>query len=151
MKKLRVYLDSTILITYVFGAELEPERFNDVSKLIELCKEKVELVTSLYSVIELYNYPIFNFSRVQKRLLSKYAILKVLLTEIEIAPLLQRETKIIYSSVFEMDDKSDVPHAISAFLEKCDYIVTYDTHFERIKDKIKCITPKKLLKVLRCL
>lgn len=31
MRRLRLYIDSTILITFVFGAKLEPERFNDVS------------------------------------------------------------------------------------------------------------------------
>ena len=45
-----------------------------------------------------------------------------------------------------MDDSSDVPHAISAYVEKCAYVVTYDGHFENIEDKIGCRTPKKVLK-----
>jgi len=40
MRRLRLYLDSTILITFVFGAKLEPERFNDVSILFR--SKKVE-------------------------------------------------------------------------------------------------------------
>nr|QNO52384.1 hypothetical protein IAKEDICC_00004 [Methanosarcinales archaeon ANME-1 ERB6] len=146
MKRLRLYLDSTILITFVFGARLEPKRFNDVSTLFH--SKNVELVTSLYALIELYNYPIFNFEQEdkEKRLFAKQAILRVLLTEIEIAPMLPRELRSYYSGIFKMDDSSDVPHAISAYVEKCNYVVTYDRHFENIEDKIGCRTPKKVLK-----
>lgn len=31
-----------------------------------------------------------------------------------------------------MDDKSDIPHAISAFVEKCEFIVTFDAHFRNL-------------------
>ena len=60
------------------------------------------MVTSLYALIELYNYPIFNFEMEDKdkRLFAKYAILRVLLTEIEIAPMLPRELRSYYIPVF---------------------------------------------------
>jgi len=29
-----------------------------------------------------------------------------------------------------MSDRTDIPHAISAFIEGCDCIVTYDSHFD---------------------
>jgi hypothetical protein len=53
MKKLRVYLDSTILITFVFGADKEADKFRDVERLFN--SDKLELVTSVYALIELYN------------------------------------------------------------------------------------------------
>ncbi len=68
----------------------------------------------------------------------------MLLTDIEIAPLLTRELKIIHSREFNMEDTSDIPHAISAFVERCDYIVTFDSHFSNL-NKIKSITPSELL------
>lgn len=146
MRRLRLYLDSTILITLVFGARLEPERFKAVSMLFR--SKKVELVTSLYALIELYNYPLFNFEQEdrEKRLFAKQAILRVFLTEIEITSMLPRELKSYYSGIFKMDDSSDVPHAISAYVEKSDYIISYDRHFKNIEDKIGCRTPKKVLK-----
>jgi len=86
------------------------------------------LVTSLYALIELYNYPIYNFERDEreKRSFGKYAILNLLSEEIEIAPMLSRGTRSYYGDVFKMEDRSDIPHAISAYIERCDYIVTYD-------------------------
>ncbi len=81
-----------------------------------------------------------------KRLFAKSAILRVLLTEIEIAPMLPRQLRSYYSGIFKMDDSSDVPHAISAYVEKCTYIVTYDRHFKNIEDKIGCRTPENVFK-----
>ena len=143
MKKLRVYLDSTILITFVFGADKEADKFRDVERLFN--SDKLKLVTSVYALIELYNFPIFNFKH-NKRFIAKYGLLKVLLTSIEVAPLLTRETKIVHSREFDMKDKSDIPHAISAYVERCDNIVTFDSHFKTL-NKIKSTAPAELLEL----
>ncbi len=50
MIKPRVYLDSTALITFVFGANKEPDKFKEVERLFNF---GVELVTSIYALIEL--------------------------------------------------------------------------------------------------
>lgn len=144
MKKLRIYLDSTILITFAFGAKKEPDKFRAVERLFN---SGLELVTSIYSLIELFNYPIVNFEH-NKRLIAKYGLLKLLLTDIEVGPLLSRELKIIHGRGFNMDDKSDIPHAISAFVEKCEFIVTFDAHFRNL-DKIKSATPDELLEFIK--
>jgi len=109
MKKLRVYLDSTILITFVFGAKKEPDKYEEVKLLFE---RDFNLITSIYSLIELYNFPIHNFEH-NKRQMAKYGI----------------------------------PHAISAFVERCDYIVTFDSHFNNL-DKIIAKTPDELMKII---
>ena len=146
MAKSRPYLDSTILITFMFGSKLEPDKFDDVFRLFDC--EKIDLVTSLYALIELYNYPMFNFEmdEREKRLLAKYALIRVLLAETEITPMLPRAIRSYYNNIFKMNDKSDIPHAISAYVEGCDYIVTYDRHFKDIGDKIQCITPEGVLR-----
>ena len=50
MRRLRLYIDSTILITFVFGAKLEPERFNDVSILFR--SKKVDAKGSCFGETE---------------------------------------------------------------------------------------------------
>lgn len=144
MIKPRVYLDSTTLITFVFGASKEPDKFKDVEQIFNC---EAELVTSIYSLIELYNFPIYNFEH-NKRNMAKYGLLMVLSTGIEIAPMLERRLKIIYSREFNMEDKSDIPHAISAFIERCDYIVSFDSHFKTLI-KIKSLTPAELLELMK--
>ncbi len=47
-----------------------------------------------------------------------------------------------------MDDKSDIPHAISACVEKCEFIVTFDAHFRNL-DKIKSASPDELLEFIK--
>ncbi len=143
MIKPRVYLDSTILITYVFGAKKEPNKFKDVERLFNC---GAELVTSIYALIELYNFPIYNFEH-DKRIMAKYGFIIVLSTDIEIAPMLERGLKIMHSREFNMEDKSDIPHAISAFIERCDYIVTFDSHFKTLT-KIKSLTPGELFEFI---
>jgi len=102
MAKSRLYLDSTILITFVFGSKLEPDKFDCVSRLFNY--ENIDLVTSLYALIELYNYPIFNFEmdEQEKRLLAKSAIISALLTETEIVPMLPRAIRSYYNNTFKM-------------------------------------------------
>lgn len=144
MIKPRVYLDSSILITFAFGAKKEPDKFADVEFLFHC---GAELVTSIYSLIELYNFPIRNFEH-NKRSMAKYGLLMVLSTDIEIAPMLERGLKIMYSREFKMEDKSDIPHAISAFIERCEYIVTFDSHFKALT-RIKSLTPSELLEFMK--
>jgi hypothetical protein len=87
-------------------------KFNEVECLFH---SGAEQVTSIYSLIELYNFPIYNFEH-DKRIMAKYGLLMVLSTDIEITPMLERGLKIMYSREFNMKDKSDIPHAISAFI-----------------------------------
>jgi hypothetical protein len=54
---------------------------------------------------------------------------------IELVELLSREKKILYQDRFSMSDRTDIPHAISAYVENCDCIVTYDTHFDQISGR----------------
>ena len=44
---------------------------------------------------------------------------------------------------------SDQPHAISAYLNKCDAIATYDDHFQQIKDKINVYSPEEIIAKLK--
>jgi hypothetical protein len=60
---------------------------------------------------------------------------------IELTELLSREKKILYQDRFYMSDRTDIPHAISAYVENCDCIVTYDSHFDQISNKIKIFRP----------
>lgn len=44
-----------------------------------------------------------------------------------------------------MRDSSDVPHVITAYLNNCSAIVTYDSHFDAVADIIPCYAPDTLL------
>ena len=44
-----------------------------------------------------------------------------------------------------MDDPSDIPHVISALVEGCDCIVTYDSHFNAVSDMIRVLKPEDIV------
>jgi hypothetical protein len=47
-----------------------------------------------------------------------------------------------------LDDSTDQPHAIAAHMHSCDYFVTYDHHFDTLKNRFRVVTPAELLKEL---
>jgi hypothetical protein len=63
---------------------------------------------------------------------------------IELTELLSREKKILYQDRFPISDRTDIPHAISAYIENCDCIVTYDSHFDEISNKISVFKPDEV-------
>ena len=105
----------------------------------------MEAVVSFYSLHELYVFARDNFPRDTSRLIGKMALLKILNTNVEISPLLDREKRIMYSRGIKMKDSSDVPHAISAIIEGCDYLVTYDSHFRDVADRIPIKRPEEFI------
>jgi hypothetical protein len=47
-----------------------------------------------------------------------------------------------------MKDRTNVPHAITAFVCNCDYIITYDNHFKEISDQISVTNPEEVVEML---
>ncbi len=79
------------------------------------------------------------------RYIGKTALEEILKNRVEIIPLLNRVDRIRYSNSIKLNDASDIPHAILAIIEKCDCIVTYDSHFDDINTIIKIFRPEELL------
>lgn len=143
---MRAYLETSALVVYCFGRELEPERYKSVKALFDkINSQDITGVVSFYSLHELFIFAIENFSPDISRSIGKRALEEILKTKVEIIPLLDREQRIRYSSNIKLKDPSDIPHAILAFIEKCDCIVTYDAHFDDISTIIKINKPEKLL------
>lgn len=135
---MRIYLDTSILVEYCFGRKLEPNKYKSVKVLFEkINSNEIDGVLSFYSLHELFIFALENFSPDTSRDIGK-SVLE------EIIPLLNREARIRYSNSIKLNDSSDIPHAILALIEKCEYIVTYDSHFKALT-QIKSITPNDLL------
>jgi len=104
-----------------------------------------EAVVSFYSLHELYVFAIENFPEDISRSTGKEALMRILSSNVEISPLLDREKRIMYGRELKIRDSSDVPHAISAVVEGCDCLVTYDSHFRDVADKISVKEPEDLI------
>ncbi len=143
---LRVYLDASTVNVYLFGKDVEVERYCATEHLFRLLDSRVvDGVISLYMIQEICSYCQNNFPVDDLRDVTRLSIIKILTIDLEIAPMLTRLERLIHQRKYQMTDSSDVPHAIIAELRNCDAIITYDSHFDEIKDVITVMTPKEFL------
>lgn len=76
-----VYLETSVVIVFLFGKEKEPVKYNETKTLFDFFKKN--------NVIEV----------------TRLAFVKLFSNEIAIKPLLKREERIIYKNRFHMSDK----------------------------------------------
>ncbi len=77
--------------------------------------------------------------------MSRVALSILFRCKFELVGLLSREERLLHRTRFNIDDPSDQPHAICAYLNKCEAIVTYDEHFQKIKDTLPVYTPEEVI------
>ena len=154
---LRVYINTSVANVYLFGRDVEVERYNPTEHLFRLLDSRVvDGVISLYTIQEIYSYCQNNFPLDALRDVTRLSIIKILQIDLEIASMLTRLEKLVHQRKYQMTDSSDVPHAIIAELRNCDSIITYDSavhevtaerseHFDKIKDVITVMTPEEFL------
>lgn len=143
---MKLYLDTTILAALTYFKDKDIKRYAECERLIEKIKEKEStLVISFYSIHELFLLP-FEYTDEKTARRIGLALIKEILDidRIELTELLSREKRIMHQDEFSMSDRTDIPHAISAYLENCDCIVTYDSHFDQISNKIDVFRPDEV-------
>ena len=147
---MRIYLETTVLAALTYFRNIEKDRCKSVSKLLEICKKRrIELIVSFYTLHEIFLLAFDYFDKATARKIGKRFVIEILSIEgVELTELLSRETKLIYQSRFRMKDRTDIPHAISAFVENCNYIITYDSHFDNISHLVRVSTPEELISEL---
>jgi predicted nucleic acid-binding protein len=144
---MKIYLETTVLAALTYFRTVEKERYSSVSKLLEVCKKRgIVLIVSFYALHEIFLLAFDYFDKTAARKIGKHFVMKILSAEgVELTELLSREKRLLYHSKFKMKDRTDIPHGISAFVENCDYIITYDTHFDSISHLIKVLTPEEFI------
>jgi hypothetical protein len=108
-----------------------------VSRLFErLNAGKIKAITSFYALHELFIIAIQNVPDLENdSKFGKEALSKILETKIILAPLLNREDRIIHAHKFSsLNDASDIPHAISAVIYNCEDIIPYLVPEDAIKE-----------------
>ena len=144
---MKLYFDTTVLAALTYFKDKDIKRYSESIRLIERCnKNEVTIVISFYSIHELFLLP-FEYAEEKAARNIGLALIREILNikGIELTELLSRDKRIRYQDSFSISDRTDIPHAISAYLEKCDSIVTYDRHFDEISTKIKVFEPGEVL------
>lgn len=145
---MKVYLDTSVINILLFGkySEVEAQRFSAVAKVFRLINsKKITAMVSIYSLQEIYSFCKKTFSPDDAGHISRISLFDLFKNEFELSGLLTREERLLHKTRFVMEDLSDQPHAISAFINKCDAIMTYDKHFRKIHHTLPVYTPEELL------
>ena len=143
---MKVYLDVSVLVVYLFGQAREPIRYRAVLNLFDKFQtSQLDCCISLYAFQELYSFCHENYSAANVSSVFRLSLLELLGYPLQIMPLLTRSDRLIYERRFAISDASDKPHVISAYLAGCDAIVSYDSHFQEATDFVMALTPEQLL------
>lgn len=143
---MKLYLDSSVVNVYLFGAKKEPRRYPDVVRLFDAINAgQIDGMVSVYTVQEICVYcreffPEENFAEI-----ARLAVYKLMGTRFQLVPLLTREERMKHSRTFLIRDPSDQPHVILAYLHHCDTIVAYDEHFKDTAHLVPYLQPDEAL------
>jgi predicted nucleic acid-binding protein len=136
-----------VINIYLFGrfSEVEIKKVPQVSLLFKLINTgKIHAIISFYTIQEVFIFCKKIFSS-EAGSIARLALSELFNNNFVLTGLLTREERLVHRIKFNIDDFSDQPHAISAYLNKCDAIVTYDSHFQKIKDRISIYTPEEIV------
>lgn len=144
---MKIYLDTSVINVYLFGkfSDVDRKKVPQVSLLFKLINAgKIHAVISLYTIQEVFVFCKKIFGS-EAGNIARRAISELFDNEFVLTGLLMREDRLLHRARFDLDDLSDQPHAISAYLNECDAIISYDSHFQKIKDKISVYTPEDIV------
>jgi len=143
-----VYLDTSVLLVYTLTHSTEVERSRAVDRLFaNISSGLIAAAASFYALHELYIFALENAPDLDTGCnFGKAALEKILRLPLRILPLSSRtERRRLVRRFMALRDASDIPHAISAYVARCEAIVAYDHHFKSIADLIPYRTPEDYL------
>lgn len=145
---MKVYLDTSVINVHLFGrySEIEMVRAPGVDKLFSLINaDSINAIVSLYTIQEIFVFCRKTFAGGEAGHIARISLAALFADRFELVGLLSREERLIHRNRFMMSDLSDQPHAISAFINKCNAIITFDKHFKENADLMPAFTPDEFI------
>lgn len=107
-------------------------------------------VTSFYALHEVFLFALEQAPTEEiGNSFGKAALAEILSLPIRLLPLLSRSERTAHSKKFSLlQDPSDVPHAVSAYLSNCRVVIAYDDHFKKLPPPLSYKTPEEILEEL---
>lgn len=145
-----VYLDSSVLIAYLYEKRDEPAKFEEAHRLVKAIRGgAVEAIVSFYALPELYDYVLHHQSEKEISPVLRLSLVELLDLPIIIAPFLDRAELNRQRQQFTISDQDDARHVAVALFRHCDAIVTFDRHFREVANLIPVYTPDEYLAALK--
>ena len=148
---MKAYLDTSVIHVLLFGeyTERDRERFPETRALFEaIDQRRLDAIVSFYALQEIYAFCRTTFPAKLHGQIARRALATICEHNVELAGLLSRQDRLSHRGTFDLLDPSDQPHAILAYLSGCDVIVTYDEHFDAVRQQIAVCTPAQAMQQL---
>jgi len=141
-----IYLDSTVLITYLYEEYDAVERFAQARQLFQAIQAgETEAAISFYALPELYGYVESHFPQEEANTTFRLSLVTLFEIPLTVLPYLKRTERNLWRHRIRLRDSSDEPHVAVALAHGCETIITYDEHFQDVADLISAYTPEEFL------
>ena len=143
---MKLYLDTVILIEYLYNFSEETERTQAIGGIFELARQnKVELFVSFYTLPELWGYVDRSYPAHVINLVLRESLVVLFSEPVTVVPQLNRTDINILRHRFKIRDSYDALHVACALFHSCDAILTYDFHFQSVASIISVQTPQDIV------
>lgn len=144
-----VYLDTSVLIAFLYEERDQPEKYKAAQHLIEFARQnKFDAAFSFYALPELYDFVQAHQAESEVSAIFRLGLVELLLVPMNILPYLPREQFNELRKQFVIADRDDARHVATALSRHCSAIITFDHHFHQVRDLIPIFTPDEYLATL---
>ncbi len=141
-----VYVDSSVLIAFLYEEKDQPEKFQQARRLISAIRGGLlSGVVSFYALPELYGHVRENQPANEINNVFRLSLVELFSAPIIVMPFLERAEFRNLRQQFRISDPEDVRHVAAALSSKCDAIITFDYHFRQVSNLIPVYTPEEYL------
>jgi predicted nucleic acid-binding protein len=147
----KAYLDTSVINVLLFSeySTKDKKRLPSVKELFhKIDAGALPCIVSLYAIQEVFAFCKMTFSPEIVGYVAREAIGELCKHKFALIGLLTRMERLIYKRNFVLSDSTDQPHAITAYIHNCDHLVTFDRHYDALKNQFYVLTPAELLKKL---
>lgn len=146
---MNVYLDASVLIAYLYPTTADPNQVRQAQNLFDAHETaRLQATVAFYSLSELYGYVYSNYPEEQCNDIFRASLAKLFNAPLTVKPFVDRTDVAQLRRRFTISDSSDVPHVVAALAFGCSAIITFDHHFNQVRDVIPVFTPDEFLATL---
>lgn len=144
-----VYLDSSVLIAFLYEERDQPENSSAAKRFMEeVRQQKIQAAVSFYALPELYDFVESHQLESEVGSVFRLGLVELFLVPLNIFPFLSRELFNELRKRIIFVDADDARHVAMALSRQCSAIITFDNHFQQVRELIPVFTPDEYLATL---
>jgi predicted nucleic acid-binding protein len=145
-----VYRDASVLIAYLYKETDDPAKAQQAERFFKFLRaENFQGVIAFYSLSELYGYTISNYSEEKSNEIFRFSLVNLFSFPLIVKPFVDRTEAERLRRRFTLTDSTDIPHVVAALAFGCSAIITFDHHFQQVRELIPVYTPDEYLATLQ--